>query len=169
MPLVENGLLKNLMCGRKPAVGALTTTGNDALGMYLNDFVYPGIFSVTSEKTVPMSKMKSRLLSEAKKAGLDHAYIVKAPKHRWRYLVRVDVATGKEEIVRARNILQPSKSDLMHVSAVSKEEFVSNQIDNGNRLFSGIVPKAIIIESVEYKIERPVREQKDELVHPALR
>ena len=83
--------------------------------------------------------------------------------------MRVDVATGKEEIVRARNILQPSKSDLMHVSAVSKEEFVSNQIDNGNRLFSGIVPKAIIIESVEDKIERPVREQKDELVHPALR
>ena len=168
LPIIENGILKTLLTGRHPAIGAMESTGN-------NRFQFsspvskctPGIIHVSIDKCIPEASMKSTFLKEAKKAGLDHAYIVKAPKDSWKYLVRVDVNTGEEEIVRVNEIPNPSRSDLMHITAASKEEFVSNHSHyDYNTVLSYIVPRSIIVESIEHSFLKPDRQEDFQLQNP---
>ena len=168
LPIIENGILKTLLTGRHPAIGAMESTGN-------NRFQFsspvskctPGIIHVSIDKCIPQASMKSTFLKEAKKAGLDHAYIVKAPKDCWKYLVRVDVNTGEEEIVRVSEIPNPSRSALMHITAASKDEFVSNHSHyDYNTVISYIVPRSIIVESIEYSFLKPDRQENFQLQNP---
>ena len=168
LPIIENGILKALLTGRHPAIGAMESTGN-------NRFQFsspaskctPGIIHVSIDKCIPQASMKSTFLKEAKKAGLDHAYIVKAPKDCWKYLVRVDVNTGEEEIVRVSEIPNPSRSALMHITAASKDEFVSNHSHyDYNTVISYIVPRSIIVESIEYSFLKPDRQEDFQLQNP---
>lgn len=168
LPIIENGILKTLLTGRHPAIGAMESTGN-------NRFQFsspaskctPGIIHVSIDKCIPQASMKSTFLKEAKKAGLDHAYIVKAPKDCWKYLVRVDVNTGEEEIVRVSEIPNPSRSALMHITAASKDEFVSNHSHyDYNTVISYIVPRSIIVESIEYSFLKPDRQEDFQLQNP---
>ena len=171
LPIIENGILKTLLTGRHPAIGAMESTGNERFQFCSPvSKCTPGIIHVGIDKCVPQASMKSIFLKEAKKAGLDHAYIVKAPKDCWKYLVRVDVNTGEEEIVRVSEIPNPSRSDLMHVTAASKEEFVSNHSHyDYNTLISYIVPRSIIVESIEYSFQKPNRQEGFQLQNPAER
>ena len=171
LPIIENGILKTLLTGRHPAIGAMESTGNERFQFCSPvSKCTPGIIHVGIDKCVPQASMKSIFLKEAKKAGLDHAYIVKAPKDCWKYLVRVDVNTGKEEIVRVSEIPNPSRSALMHVTAASKEEFVSNHSHyDYNTVISYIVPRSIIVESIEHSFQKPNRQEGFQLQNPAER
>lgn len=166
MALIEKGILKNLICGTKPALGALESTGNERPSG-LRSSVSPGVIYANVDKCIAYSKMKDVLIKEAKRAGLDHTYIVKAPKYGLHYLVRLDVNTGEEQIVRSGDIPLPSKSDLMHISAASKEEFVANKSVGG--LISVIAPKAIVVENIEYLFDKPSRAEEQQLKSPLLR
>lgn len=171
LTIIDRGIMRNLLCGNRPAIGALASTGNERLDL-ASPLSSPcaGIMHVTVDKAIPMSKMKAALISEARKAGLDHAFIVKAPRNGWRYLVRLDIKSGREEIVRCEAILQPSKGDLMHVTAASREEFVANKMDyNFNNFISVIAPKALIVETVEYNFSRPTMSEDFQLTVPAQR
>jgi len=171
LPIIENGILKTLLTGRHPAIGAMESTGNERFQFCSPvSKCTPGIIHVGIDKCVPQASMKRIFLKEAKKAGLDHAYIVKAPKDCWKYLVRVDVNTGKEEIVRVSEIPNPSRSDFMHVTAASKEEFVSNHSHyDYNTVISYIVPRSIIVESIEHSFQKPNRQEGFQLQNPAER
>ena len=171
LPIIENGILKTLLTGRHPAIGAMESTGNERFQFSSPaSKCTPGIIHVGIDKCVPQASMKSIFLKEAKKAGLDHAYIVKAPKDCWKYLVRVDVNTGEEKIVRVSEIPNPSRSALMHVTAASKEEFVSNHSHyDYNTVISYIVPRSIIVESIEYSFQKPNRQEGFQLQNPAER
>ena len=171
LPIIENGILKTLLTGRHPAIGAMESTGNERFQFgSTTSKCAPGIIHVSIDKCIPLASMKSTFLKEAKKAGLDHAYIVKAPKDCWKYLVRVDVNTGEEEIVRVSEIPNPSRSALMHITAASKDEFVSNHSHyDYNTVISYIVPCSIIVESIEYSFQKPTREEGFQLLNPAER
>ena len=171
LPIIENGILKTLLTGRHPAIGAMESTGNERFQFgSTTSKCAPGIIHVSIDKCIPQASMKSTFLKEAKKAGLDHAYIVKAPKDCWKYLVRVDVNTGEEEIVRVSEIPNPSRSALMHITAASKDEFVSNHSHyDYNTVISYIVPCSIIVESIEYSFQKPTREEGFQLLNPAER
>jgi len=169
--MIENGLLKNLLCGNSPAVGALASTGNNRFMMeafFTRTNI--GTYKVSSSKTIAHNKMKAALMAEAKKAGLKYTYIVKAPRYGWRYLVRVDVRNGNEQMVRVQDttIPSPSKYDLMHVTAVSREEFVSNKTE-GSMSLSSVTPKSIIVENVEVNFVKPSKTAPFTLEYPRLR
>ncbi len=154
MPLIEKGLLRNLLAGRYPAVGAPESNG--AQSWNNPSTLETGVIHVTADKTVPLSKMKKELIKEAKKSGNTHAYIIRAPKNGWRYLVRVDVKDGSEEIVRTENIPGLTRSDMMHVTAVSSEELMVNKHEmNYDAPVSVIAPRAMIIESMEVMFSKP--------------
>ena len=171
LPIIENGILKTLLTGRHPAIGAMESTGNERFQFgSTTSKCTPGIIHVSIDKCIPQASMKITFLKEAKKAGLDHASIVKAPKDCWKYLVRVDVNTGEEEIVRVSEIPNPSRSALMHITAASKDEFVSNHSHyDYNTVISYIVPCSIIVESIEYSFQKPTREEGFQLQNPAER
>ena len=74
------------------------------------------------------------------------------------------------EIVRVSEIPNPSRSDLMHVTAASKEEFVSNHSHyDYNTVISYIVPRSIIVESIEFSFQKPNRQEGFQLQNPAER
>ncbi len=164
--IVEKGILKNLICGDKPAIGAMRPTGN-TIANGAGTFTGFGILHVAYEKTVPYSKMRKLLKDEAKKAGLDHAYIVKSMGDVM-YLVRYDINTGEEEIVNMNGLPMLQRRDLMHLTAVSSEEGVFNKQTNGN-LTSIIAPQAFIVENMEVNFTKPRREEDFVLKNPALR
>lgn len=164
--IVENGILRNLICGDKPAIGAMRPTGNTVTST-IGTFTGFGILHVAYEKTVPYSKMRKLLKDEAKKAGLDHAYIVKSMGDVM-YLVRYDINTGEEEIVNMNGLPMLQRRDLMHLTAVSSEEGVFNKQTNGN-LTSIIAPQAFIVENMEVNFTKPRREEDFVLKNPALR
>lgn len=86
--------------------------------------------------TVPLNKLKSRLLSEARKQGLSYAYIIRRLYDNTLQnivnpseskgtpvlqLYRVDVRTGKETPVTSANLSSCNFFVLNHITAASKE------------------------------------------------
>ena len=169
----EKGMLKNMICARTAAPGAVRATGHGRIPYYYQLRPQPGfsIMHITSEKTVPYSKMKARLIAEARKNGLDHAYIQKNITYNCYLLIRVDVRTGKEELVQPDNTPEFGRMDFKHVLAVSREEKVSNFDFNytTGQLSSIIAPKAIILESIEMQYSKPSPAEPFQLTNPAWR
>lgn len=174
MPIIENGVLKTLLTGRRPAINALQSTGNERFVINsTNTANSPGTLLVNVENSIPVSKMRETFLKEARKVGLDYAYIVKAPHNCEPYIIRVDVKSGDEEIVRTQTIPLPIRTEMMHIVAASKEEIVTNIVKGtDNSLHTGvsvIAPRAMIVENVEFSFKKPNRSQELELQNPATR
>ena len=123
---------------------------------------------VTCSKTIPQSKIKARLISEAKKAGLDHTYMLRNIEYNCYILTRIDVKTGQETIINA-DIPAFERRELMHVITASKEEEIQSSIFNGNTLSTMIAPESMILESVEMNIKKPTKAQEFQLINPAWR
>ena len=156
--LVADGILRHILCGRHPALGCEASTGNerflDRIGQGLFTHAAAGSISVYASKSQRQSSMHKALAREARKAGLDYAYIVKATDGGKPALYRYDCQTGKETPVRAKEVPLAVKTELMHLTAISGEETVTHLMMNNNRL-SIICPKSIIVESIEFNFEPP--------------
>ena len=167
--MVEKGMLKKLIGGRYAAAGAPKATGHSMVSDFsVMPDVKMSILHVTCEKTIPQSKMKARLISEAKKAGLDHTYMLRNIYWNCYVLTRIDVKTGKETIINA-DTPNFERRELMHVITASKEEEVLSSIYNGNTLSTMIAPESMLLESVEMNLQKPSKAQEFELINPAWR
>lgn len=159
LELVANGILRHILCGRHPAMGCETSTGNerflDRIGQGLFTHAAAGAIRVYASKTQRQSGMRKALARESRKAGLDYAYIVRATDGGMPALYRYDCQTGKETPVRAKEVPLAVKTELMHLTAISGEETVTHLMMNDNRL-SMVCPKSIIVESIEFNFEPPV-------------
>ena len=162
---VENGILKNLLSGRYPAVGSNGPSGCSILrGNYSpSSEVKASIVHVTMDKPKPADRLKAQLIAEARKAGLDHAYVITGEEGSCLSLVQIDVKTGKETLIDAE-VPDFDRKEFMHVISSSKEEFIDA---TGNT--NSIVPERILLESVEMNIKKPVKAQEFQLINPALR
>ena len=167
--MVENGMLKNLIGGRYTAAGAPKATGHTMISDYgTQGNNKMSIMQVTCSKAIPQSKIKARLISEAKKAGLDHTYMLRNIEFNCYVLTRIDVKTGQETIINAET---PAfeRRELMHVITASKEESVQSSLYNGNTLSTMIAPESMILESVEMNLKKPSKAQEFQLINPAWR
>lgn len=161
LSLLDKGFVRQLLCGRYPALNCLHTTGNDRFMISYQaagSTVVPGVLKVTADNAKSFSKMKSLLCKEAKAQGQKTAYIVRQPSGFTPCLYRVDAATGEEELVRVSKIPTPDKRDLNHISAIAKEESVNNMMIN-NVGSSMISPRSMIIERMEFTLEKPKPER----------
>ena len=160
LSLLSGGFVKQLICGRYPALNCLRSTGNDRFfddPDVIGTGVVPGILRMYGDAEEPFAKMKQILCKEAKEKGLKVTYIVREPSGLTPCLYRVNVATGEEKLVRVNEIPTPSKGDLLHIVAMSKEENIQNTIIN--RIGSTIIsPRALIIENIECYFKKPKQE-----------
>ena len=119
-------------------------------------------------KSKPMSKMKGQLISEARKAGLDHTYCLRNIRYNCYLLTRIDVKTGKETVIHSET---PSfeRRELMHVIAASKEESIQSYPMNSGNFQTMIAPESMLLESVEMNLQKPDIAREFQLVNPALR
>lgn len=154
LPIIEKGILKHMLTGRIPSLGCPASTGNehfDGLSRTLETRYTAGVFHVTSNRPVPYSKLYKRFLKAAKKAGLEHTYIIRKNRTSPYALIRVDLSTGKEELVEG-NYNSPSHEQFKRMHAISKEENVYNLDPSGGKGLGIISPKAILLEDMELDI-----------------
>ena len=169
LTIIQNGVLKTLLCGRYPALNATTTTGNDRfmadITQQAASNTMPATIHMTATGGKPMAKLKDLLRKEAKAQGLSFAYIVRQPAGMSPCLYRVDVKTGEEQMILTTNIPTPKKSDYMHIVGSSTEENVFNSL-SGTIGTSVIAPKAIIVESIENYFKKPKTDKEDPIRNP---
>ena len=169
--LVEKGILRNLMSGRTPGVGTSRPTGHSMSpsNVYMTQpSLGMRIMHVTCEKPVAMAKMKSQLISEAKKAGLDHTYMLSNISYNCYILTRIDVKTGKETIIHS-DTPNFERRELMHVISASKEESIQSYPNNSANFQTMIAPEGMLLESIEMNLTKPNKAQEFHLKNPSLR
>jgi hypothetical protein len=150
--LVENGMLRALMCDRIPTKKIKTPTGHRIYTYQpqgISTRVSPGVLSISTSNGVPSDTLKARLLEAARTEGLDYAFIIRTlPSGRYNSLYRVSVADGTEQLVRAA---VPSRIDMAKLKrslGTSAETIVVNMIAGGTPV-SIISPNSIIIEEID--------------------
>ena len=150
--LVENGMLRALMCDRVPTQKIRTPTGNRVYTYQpqrISTRVSPGVMTISTSNGVSRDSLKTILIDAARIEGLDHAYIIRTlPAGRYASLYKVSVADGSEQLVRAG---VPSRIDMAKLKrsiGASDESIVVNMIAGGAPV-SVICPNAMVIEEID--------------------
>lgn len=163
LSLVEKGVLKNQLAGRKPSLGQRHSTGNERMP-YLQ--CERGILRMTSTKTMSPVTMRKKLLREAKKAGLKYAYIIKSSYTDAEMILRVDVQTGKEELVSAYVWPRPTQEEMTDILCVSNKEtaypILTTFSNSTERSF--IMPEAIVLRKMHLELIPLTREPDANMV-----
>lgn len=151
--LVEKGTLKNLMNDRSLARAGQTATGH-ANG--------PGVLEITSDKGISLQALKQLLLEAARKEGLDFAIIVRESSESGRGIsqfYKVDVTTGKEELMRAVRLNSVALKNLKRIAGIGKQQRVYTYESGSNGMVSFIVPEALLLNDMEVApVHIPARE-----------
>ena len=150
--LIENGMLRALMCDRIPTKKVTVPTGNRLYAYQpqgITTRVSPGVLSISTSHGLPRDTLKARLLDAARTEGLEYAYIIRTlPAGRYASLFKVSVADGSEQLVRAA---VPSRMDMAKLKrslGASSESAMVNMIAGGVPI-SVIYPMAMVIEEVD--------------------
>lgn len=158
LPIIKNGILEHLICGRTPSINCMETTANDRFYTDPTNVIgtdaVPGVVVLTGTKSMSMNKIKQAFLKEAKAQGLSTAYIVRQPAGFSSCLYKVDVKTGAEQMVLVQDIPQLGKSDFMHILGTSSDENVLNTVRKAVGT-TVIAPRAMIVESIEKYLKKP--------------
>lgn len=175
LTLVENGIFRQMINGRYPALKAPHTTGNmrhpNAPGSTaLQDFVSPGVLQLTSAKTQNAARLRKQLLRSAKDEGYDYAYIVRRVDGVANFdIYRVDVNTGRETLYYTPSI-SFATDKWRRLAGISTEEQVLNtRHGNGQTAISIIAPQSILFDGIEVPAPTPLTEAAPALTYPLQR
>ncbi|MDR2847469.1 MAG: hypothetical protein LBV39_00025 [Bacteroidales bacterium] len=150
--LVENGMLRTLMCDRVPKKKIKTPTGNrvytyQPLG--ISSLTSPGVLLIQTSQGLPPAELKEKLIHSAKEEGLSYAYIIRCqPNGRNAVLYKVQTADGSESPVRAGALAGIGLNRLKRALGASNQVEVANMMV-GNVPLSVVYPQAMVVEEVE--------------------
>jgi len=146
--LIENGVLRNLLNGRKPTNKIRHSNGHARYDYNSSSYrVTAGNILITSNQTYSYDELRKKMIEAAKEEDLDYAYVVKFMSGGIHYFYKVYVDDGREELVRGATIsdatsLRPFKRIL---GASDKE-----QINNYNHIQTTIIsPTALLFEEMD--------------------
>ncbi len=164
--LIENGVVKNTMSNRTVLKPDQTSNG---LGFG------PGVLQISFKNAVPLSKLKSMLIEEAKKEGLDYGLMIKNTSGRLLMsavkVYKVYVADGREELVHNAYMSdQVSERVFRKIVGASTETLVRNMTWITGYM-SVIAPQAILMGELEFTGDKSNidREDKPETYVPSPR
>lgn len=161
--LIENGILKNLLCGRVPTLKMKESNGHLRVpAISGNPVIAPGVIEVDFKNAVSKEELKKQLLETAKADGLSYAIIVRemtSNMSELRRVYQVDVKTGKETMVRSVGFNTLVMNDLRKIIGASNQKRVLNTTsgeDTNHRIdyLSGcpatfITPDAFLFKEIE--------------------
>lgn len=184
--LVENGILKTFISGRFPSKSMQNSNGHSRI-LIINDKINistgPGVIHIlNSNKKQQFTKLdlKEKLINKAKEDGLTYAFIVRKVVHTFIAekplnklfgkrekdindlieIYRIDVNTGKEELVRGAELKNLDYKKFGKIIACSNNEFIYNttlkSAINGElsgNLCSFIVPDAVLFSELELSVK----------------
>lgn len=168
LPIIEKGVLKNMLTSREPYNGCPSSTGNEMFYSTSNSFgtgYSPCMFRVTSEK-LSVTKAVQTFLRFGQRIRLGIRL-----HNTWKQNCAIRTYTHKynhwwKETVRGR-YFSPSREQLKNISVTTKEEniFDADQTTIGNNAKGWIVPKAFIVEDMELNITAPNDTKVDEFFY----
>jgi hypothetical protein len=169
-PLIENGILKNLLSGRSPTSKIKQPNGHVRLPFTsLNPMVVPGVIEVDYKDAVSKDELKKKLLEMAKEEGLEYALIVREMTPNMSELKRVykvDVNTGEEKLIRSAAFKGLTLNDLRKIAGAGNQKIVLNttageDIQHKFDFVNGcpasfITPDAFLFKDIEVnKVSKP--------------
>ena len=140
--LIEAGILKSLLNGRTPTRKFSTSQGFDR--SFAGRAYNAGVLELRSAKMVPQDSMYSQLIRLAKEEGLPSAYIVDQLSMGRTEVYKIDVATGKIEMLKECKITPLNQKSLRRFVVASHQQQVKNQSG-----LSVLAPQSIIVNEVE--------------------
>jgi len=162
LPLVDGGLLTNLLMSRRPGKGRIQSNGHGRNG-------YPGreapqvsnlIITATGGKSY--EDLKKELLKTAKEERLDYGIMIKATNPNGNSPVgtpvltyRVRVSDGKEELIRVAGASGLNVQGLRHIVAVGNDSIASNRLvgTQGAETPTSVVAPSVLVE--ELSLDKP--------------
>nr|WP_254625078.1 metallopeptidase TldD-related protein [Myxococcus sp. CA051A] len=177
--LVEKGVLRNYLLGRRPVDGFLNSNGHGRSQGTLKPVARMANLMVESTRQVSDAKLKQMLIDEAKRQNKPYGLIIRditggntntssygyqAFKGVPRMVYRVDVKTGKESLVRGVEIVGTPLSAVNRIMATGEKRGIFNGFcgaESGNVPVSTVAPAALLQEielqrAVEGKDRPPI-------------
>ena len=169
--LIENGMLKNLLCGRIPTRKMKVSNGHlrVSFGMPIPRIV-PGVIEVDFKNSLPKEEMKKKLIEMAQEEGLDYGLIVReiTPNiSELKMVYKVDIKTGKEELFRSAGFKGLTYNDMRKIVDAGNQKRVLNTTagddpQHNSDYINGcpatfITPDAFLFKDLEInKLNRPI-------------
>jgi len=154
--LVEDGVLKSYLLSRRPVKPFARSNGHGRSQGAQQPVARMGNLFVSSRRTTPLPELRRMLVEEARRQGKPYAIVIRditggntntasfgyqAFKGTPRVVTRIDVATGKEELVRGVELVGTPLTTVNKVVATSQEARVFNGYCGAE---SGYVPVAAV-------------------------
>jgi hypothetical protein len=167
--LVQDGVLKNLLCDRVPTPRMHQSNGHSRIGVRMGGFTFqtaPGVIKISASTTTSHDALKKQLISLAVEKGLEYAYIIKPlfPSANYSPLCyyRMDVNSGEEKLVKPLLLNQVGMNDLnKRLFACNKNAIVNTLFGSlsgfGSTMMDGIpisliIPEAMVIEELSLNV-----------------
>jgi len=180
--LVEAGVLRAYLLSRKPVKGFTRSNGHGRAQANRTPMARMANLFVRSDAKVSAAKLRQMLIAEAKKANKPYALLIEditggntntssygyqAFKGVPRMVYRIDVATGKEELVRGVEIVGTPLTSINKIVATGDEYGVFNGFcgaESGYVPVSTVAPAALI---TEIELQRTVRANQRSPILPS--
>ena len=180
--LVEDGVLKTFLLSRRPVKPFTRSNGHGRSQGALPPVARMGNLVVSSRKQVPMTELKRLLIEEAKRQGKPYGLVIQditggntntmsygyqAFKGTPRLVYRIDVVTGKQELVRGVELVGTPLSSINKLLATGDEMRAFNGFCGAE---SGYVPVSTVAPAVligEIELQRVARANERSPILPA--
>ena len=143
--LIENGILRNMLNGRKPTKKIHHSNGHVRYDFNSNSFkICPGNILITCNQTFTKDELRKKLIAAAKEEDLEYAYIIHDL-----FLNRISkiyVADGREELVRGAVVSDLNMKTFKRILGASNTE----QMYSFDHTQSTIIyPDAMLFEEMD--------------------
>ena len=180
--LVEKGVLRTFLLSRKPVRPFTRSNGHGRSQGSQPPTARMGNLIVTSTRQVPLPELKRRLVEEARRQGKPYGLVVQditggstntmsygyqAFKGTPRLVYRVDVASGREELVRGVELVGTPLSSVNRILATGDQARVFNGFCGAE---SGYVPVSTVAPAIlvsEIEVQRVQRAHERSPILPA--
>ena len=145
LTLIENGVLRNMLNGRKPTKKIQHSNGHVRYD-FNNNIVrtFPGNILITCNQTFTKEELRKKLIEAAKEEDLEYAYIIHDL-----FLNRISkiyVADGREELVRGAALSEINLKIFKRILGASdKEQIYSFDVPQATVIF----PDAMLFEELD--------------------
>ena len=146
--LIEDGVLRNLLSGRRPTQRVQSSNGHTRFDFNSNQWqVMPGNILINSRDTYSNDELRKQLIEAAKDEDLDYAYVVRRYFFGINLFYRVYVEDGREELVRGAMISDDTNlRPFNRILGASDKERISSFSEMQSSI---IYPDAMLFEEMQ--------------------
>jgi len=163
--LVQDGILKNLLCNRVPTPKIAHSNGHHRIGFRMGGFAFqdaPSVISISPAIAYDHARLEQQLISLGREKSFESVYIIRPLILSANYsplcFYRLDISSGEKTLVRPLQLNSITMNDLNKQIYASDNRYVTNTFfgsfsQAGGSYMNGvpvsmIVPDALLLEDI---------------------